>query len=117
MCIFVTSLTLPQRLLVQKLRGSFKFRAKLAGANLGGCTLLLASQAGMVQEFFNPSKALRNCALCSFHMGQGFSVVAVEPNPMTAKLLKAAVLRNGFEERVQVMQVAVGCNFPVAHYT
>lgn len=76
---------------------SKSFRGSLAGANLGGCTLLLASQVGS-QEFFNQR-------LCTFH-GQGFSVVAIEPNPTTAKLLKAAVLRNGFEERVQVMQVA-----------
>eukprot|EP00435_Cladocopium_sp_Y103_P028196 s726_g7.t1 len=52
------------------------------GANLGACTLLIANQ--------------------------GFNVLALEPNPSTAKLLKAAVLRNSLEQRVRVLQVAAG---------
>lgn len=52
------------------------------GANLGACTLLVANQ--------------------------GFNVLALEPNGNTAKLLKAAVLRNGLEQRVRVLQVAAG---------
>jgi len=37
---------------------------------------------------------------------QGFNVLALEPNGNTAKLLKAAVLRNGLEQRVRVLQAS-----------
>ncbi|CAE8634815.1 unnamed protein product [Polarella glacialis] len=52
------------------------------GANLGSCSLMLARQ--------------------------GLEVLAVEPNPMTADLFRAAVLRNGLQDKITVVQAAVG---------
>eukprot|EP00439_Symbiodinium_sp_Y106_P032139 s4177_g3.t2 len=52
------------------------------GANLGSCSLQIARE--------------------------GFAVLALEPSPATAALLKASVLRNGLESRIEVVQAAAG---------
>ncbi|CAK9073686.1 unnamed protein product [Durusdinium trenchii] len=54
------------------------------GANLGSCSLLLAQQ--------------------------GFSVTSLEPNEHSARLLRAAVLRNSLEQHVRVVQAAAGAH-------
>ena len=38
---------------------------------------------------------------------QGFHVWALEPNSVSSQLLKAAVLRNGLEEKIHVLQAMV----------
>lgn len=50
-----------------------------------------------------------NLGSCSLQMArEGFAVLALEPSPATAALLRASVLRNGLESRIEVVQAAAG---------